>query len=303
MAAGALFSSKPLARPLCPTTPWAGRALLFLAHPRMRQRKRSKQVKLISTQSGELNRLTVIVYGDTGVGKTTSLKTLPVDKTFIGVGERGAIPLKDQAYPAMIFREWDDLRELLGLFLHPDEIKDPKTKKAIETTRILVIDSLSEISDLCIKQIIQVDRRALTKERTKNQSDKPDKIYEDQMTIEDWGIYKTRMLNLISAFCHLDVHVIFTCRANWPNDKNGNPTMRTPGLSGKAAIECGAHVGLLLHMEAAKDSEGKDVRMWQTFKTDAVLAKDESGKLDPFEETNWMTVFEKIIGTKKQEKK
>jgi hypothetical protein len=256
-------------------------------------------VKLASTKDSQLNLVRAIVYGDTGVGKTTSLGTLPEDKTLICVGERGLVPLRKRKYAVLAFSMWDDLRTILSHFLHPDEIEEKDTQAAVKKSRIVAIDSLSEISDLCMQQIVGVDRKALIQERTDKKTDKPPNIYEDLMGKEDWNLYRSRMLNLISAFCHLPVHVIFTCRANWPNDKNGNPAMRTPGLSGKAANECGAHVGLLLHMEAAKVN-GKDVRRWQTFKSDLILAKDESGALEPFEEADWMTVFAKIIGTRKQ---
>lgn len=260
-------------------------------------------MKLKSTKDSELSLVRAIVYGDTGVGKTTSLGTLPQDKTLICVGERGLVPLRKLKYSVLQFGAWDDLRTILHHFLHPDEIEEKDTQAAVKKARIVAIDSLSEISELCIRQIIEVDRKKLIAERTSNKRDTPEKIYEDQMTIDDWGTYKTRMLNLISAFGHLPVHVIFTCRANWPTDKNGNPTRRVPGLYGKSANECGGYVGLLLYMDATKDTEGKDVRVWQTAKSEFVSAKDESGALDPFEETNWMTIFEKIIGTKKEEKK
>lgn len=259
-------------------------------------------MKLASTQDNQLNLVRAIVYGDTGVGKTTSLGTLPQDKTIICVGERGLVPLRKRKYPVLQFSAWDDLRTILHHFLHPEEIEEKDTQAAVKKARIVAIDSLSEVSDLCMQQIVGVDRKALIQERTNKKTDKPPNIYEDLMGKEDWNLYRSRMLNLISAFCHLSVHVIFTCRANWPNDKNGNPAMRTPGLSGKSSTECGAHVGLLLHMEATK-VDGKDVRLWQTFKTDLVLAKDESGALEPFEETDWMTIFKKIIGNDKREKK
>jgi hypothetical protein len=260
-------------------------------------------VKLTSTQDRELNYLRALVYGDTGIGKTTSLGTLPNDRTTICIGERGAIPLRGMAYQVFQFDEWDDLRTILLYFRKPDEIKDEHIKKVVAATKILAFDGLSEISDICIRQIVTVDRKKLVRERTKERTDKPENIYEEQMAMEDWGLYRTRMLNLISAFCHLPLHIIFTCLAGWSKDKQGGDTIRSPNLSGKAARECGAYFDLLLHMESTEGGDGNDARVWRTANNSFVLAKDASGLLDELEPADWMKLFTKILGKKKEQTK
>ena len=119
--------------------------------------------------------------------------------------------------------------------------------------------------------------------------------------MEDWGLYKTRILNMINHFCHLPLHIIVTCRAKWSEDKQGRSVLRTPNLSGKSAYECAAYFDEVLHMEANEGEDGKPGRVWRTFNDGRVIAKDASGILDPLEETNWTKLFTKIL--KKDAKK
>lgn len=259
-------------------------------------------MKLASTQDQAMNKLRALVYGDTGIGKTTSLGTLPVDKTAICIGERGAVPLRKKQYSVFQIEGWEDLRVILAYFLNPDDIDGEEIKKVVQKTKILAFDGLSEISEMCMRQIVAVERKKLLTERTSGRSDKPENIYEDLMAMEDWQLYRNRMLNLISAFCHLPIHIIFTCLAGWSKDKQGGETIRSPNLSGKAARECGAYFDLVFHMESTGGDDGKETRVWRTANNGDVLAKDASGVLDELEPANWMTIFEKILGTGKEKK-
>lgn len=259
-------------------------------------------MKLASTQDQEMNKLRALVYGDTGIGKTTSLGTLPVDKTAICIGERGAVPLRKKKYSVFQIAEWEDLRVILSYFLNPDDIEDGETKKVVAKTKILAFDGLSEISEMCMRQIVAVERKRLLSDRSGGRTDKPENIYEDLMTMEDWQLYRNRILNLISAFCHLPVHIIFTCLAGWSKDKQGGETIRSPNLSGKAARECGAYFDLVFHMESTGSDDGKETRVWRTANNGDVLAKDASGVLDELEPANWMAIFKKILGTKEEKK-
>lgn len=244
------------------------------------------------TDSMEFNRVNALLGGDSGVGKTTSLGTLPVDKTFIAGSERGLIPLRQSGFHATQLREWNDVKELYNLFREPVVIDGDEIK-------ILAIDSLSAIADFCKSHIIHVDRKQITKERSGGKIDKPKGIHEDMMTMEDYGLLSTRLSSLISAFVNLDVHVIFTCLSEWKEDKQTGAQKCVPMLSGKLAFQCPAYFDLVLHMENQKDEDGTEQRVWRTFNDDKIFAKDASGVLDPFEEPNWTKVFGKILGGSK----
>jgi hypothetical protein len=255
-------------------------------------------MKLTTTDDQALTYIRALVYGNSGIGKTTSLRTLKpkADKVLICVSERGTIPLQNYTFKCLPLNSWDGVREIVSLFMAPDQIADAAIKEAVIACKILVIDGLSELHDQCIRHIVEVDKPALTTARGKGS--KAEKTHEDQMAIDDWGLYRSRMLNMISAFCHLPVHVIFTCLAAWSKDKMGGETFRTPNLSGKAAIECSRYFDLVFHMEATKDQDGNNMRVWRTQNDNMIIAKDSTGVLDVFEPADWMTVFTKILGPK-----
>jgi len=246
-------------------------------------------VKVTSVDDVALQTISALVHGDSGMGKTTSLKTLPPEKTVLAVSERSLIPLRGMKFLSVLQLEtWDDTRELYKMFTSADD-------ETFKQCKVLAIDSLSEISDMCIRQIVEVDRKLLVSGRTSGKSTAPKGIYEEQMGMEDWGLYRTRMTNLISALTHLPVHVIMTCLSAWSKDKDGGDTLRTPNLSGKVSRECAAHFDLVLYMESRKDAEGNPARVWRTFNDGRSIAKDASGKLDPYEETNWTKLYSKIL--------
>jgi len=248
-------------------------------------------MKLTSTQASNLTTISALLHGDSGIGKTTSALTLPSDRTLLAIGERGTLPLRNSDYPVLQFNNWSEMQDVYRLFAFPDKIEDASLKSVIQRTRILFIDSLSECSEMCMRHIVTVDRKKLTNERTKGQRDAPLGIYEDQMTIDDWGLYGNRIQNMMSVFTRLPIHVIFTSLSKWSTDKQGGETLRTPNLSGRMAQLCPAQFDLVLHMES--DSEGK--RTWRTFNDGNVIAKDASGVLDQFEEANWTKLFTKIL--------
>jgi len=253
-------------------------------------------------QDAALNTVSCLVYGDSGVGKTTSLRTLPQASTVVAVSERSAIPLRGTRFAGLLqLGDWEDVELLYTAFANPQSLIATELEgqiEAIENAKCLAIDSLSELSDMCIRHIVRVDRPEMCKERSKNRSTRPQNTYEDQMGLEDWGLYRTRMLNMISAFCHLPIHIVVTCLATWLKDKAGNDTFRTPNLGGKSSRECAAYFDCVLHMEG-RTTDGKPERVWRTATDGMIVAKDASGLLDPFEETDWSKLFGKLLNNGK----
>jgi len=249
-------------------------------------------MKLTTTKDRAVQYVRAIVHGDSGIGKTTSLRTLPADKTLIAAAERGLVPLRKSDYPVAIIESWDDVRELV----RSCQFEPCLPHLDGRVIRILAIDSLTEFSTLCMKQIIEVDRPKLIGERTGDKRKVPEKVYEDLMQMEDFNLYRNRMHAMLAALCHLPVHVVCTALTAWHEDKQTGSRLRTPAFPGKLATEAGAHFDLILHMISTKDAEGKDARAWQTFNDGLVIAKDSSGALDPYEATDWTQVFGKILG-------
>ena len=245
-------------------------------------------IKHTTTQDKGLSLVRALVYGDSGIGKTTSLNTLPEKQTAIVALERGLLPLRRSNFPVLSIDSWNDVRDIVRMFREPQTLGGHEIK-------ILAVDSVTEISEMCKRHIIEVERKALVSERTKGKSDKPTGIYDDMMTMEDWGAYGAKMMACISAFVHLPLHVVFTGLAAWKEDKQTGQQLRTIGVGGSLAQAIPAFFDLVLHMEASTDTEGNPVRVWRTATDGRVYAKDASGDLAMFEPANWTTLFRKIM--------
>ena len=156
---------------------------------------------------------------------------------------------------------------------------------------------------MCVRQIVTVDRKKLTLQRSKNKTDVPVGIYEQQMTMEDWGLYKTYLSAFISAVVQLPIHTVFTCLEQFKEDKITGEMLRIPALSGKLATECPKYFDIVCHMENTKDDAGNDLRVWRTANDGRTIAKDSTGRLDAFEETDWHKLITKALGTNGKVKK
>lgn len=244
-------------------------------------------MKFTKTNEQDVNYIAALLHGASGVGKTTSLGTLPEETTLIAVGERGVLPLRSKSFDVMKLDEWDDVRTMVRLF--------HKQEESILKYKTLAIDSLTEISEMCKKQIL-IDRRSVTKERTKGERETPEKIYDDQMTQEDWGIYKSRMSGFLSALCHLPINIVITSLSHWVNDKSSGENWLTPNLNGRLALECPAHFDLVAYMESVTDPDGINSRRFRFFEDQNVIAKDGSGvNLPNYMDPDWTMIFKTIF--------
>lgn len=246
-------------------------------------------MKRIKSTDRQASFVRALNHGDSGIGKTTSILTLPADKTFVAVSERGALPLRKKAYDVGLLESWEDCRELIV------EMRKEGGPP------ILVIDSLTECSELCKQHIVNVDRKSLMTERTGGKSQKAPGIYDDLMTMEDWNLYSSRMNGFLGAACRLPRHVIFMALSMRKENKKTGEQLVVPDVNGALAFECAAYFDLVVHMEnidtAKEDGTKVQSRIWRTANNGEVLAKDASGSLDVFEPTNWVSVFGKILGT------
>lgn len=262
--------------------------------------------QLTSSSAQDMTWLRVLLHGDSGIGKTTSLAQLPTKTTIIAGAERSLLPLRNKNFPTFKISTWADVRVLLGELQKPEEFRqkfiDAKLFKTseIDLPKCLCIDSLSILSAMAIENIVSVERVALMEQRTKGKSKAPPGVYEEQMTLEDWGVFLTKMRSMVCAFNRLPMHIIFTCLSQWTTDKKTGRVSLAPAISGKFSVEVSSHFDLVLHMEnmetAGDDGKTKEVRVWRTLNSDSVIAKDSSGVLEPFIETKWAPVFKSITG-------
>lgn len=252
-------------------------------------------MKRLKSTDRELTLIRALLHGDSGIGKTTSILTCPEDKTLVAISERGSLPLRKRNYDCAFLENWQDCRDLIKVVIEEAARENGK--------RILVIDSLTECSEFCKSQIVNVDRKALMKDRSGGKSDKPTGIYDDLMAMEDWNLYSSRMNGFLAAVCRLPMHVIVTALSLRKENKKTGEQIVSPDINGALAFECPAYFDVVMHMESAQQP-GEDgptsVRLWRTFNDGSVLAKDSSAALAPLEAANWTKVFGKILGTKEK---
>lgn len=257
-------------------------------------------MKLTTTGDPELNRVHALLYGNSGIGKTTSVKTLPEKGTLFATAEHDVLPLRKLNFPVIRFDCWNDIREVYKAIAAPTQTTDKALGQLAGQAKILVIDSLAQVSMQCMKHILYTERPAVVGERTENKRQSPKGIYEDVMTQEDWGLYGTLMLNLINAFNQLPIHTICLCPSAKPTaGQQRNCTYipdRIPAISGRSAEGCMQLFGLIMHMQPGKTEDGLDTRAWRTYNDGASEAKDSSGELDLFEPANWKYIFKKLLG-------
>lgn len=256
-------------------------------------------MKVTTTKDEQVNLVRALLYGDSGAGKTTSLGTLPEDRTLIIALERGLLPLRHRNYQVLQADSWEDLQEIHAAMTAGEVGGDGGLSfqiagEVIRGIRVLGIDSLSECNELCKKHILEVARPGLMHERTRGKSDKPEGVYDDQMTMEDWGALGRKMGAFISAMVHLPVHVVMTCLADWQEDKRTGVIHRVPALNGKLSLHCAAYFDLVMHMESIGEGEEAQ-RVWRTANDGQIIAKDSTGELPEFVAPDWRGVFGQIL--------
>ena len=253
-------------------------------------------MKLGKTSDAELTKISALLIGPSGIGKTTSLGTLPEVGTVIASSERGTLPLRSKNYDVLKIESWTDIRGTIMAFGNPQIVKDDAIRKVIESAKFLAIDSLSKCAELCMRHIIQEERPKLVTERSKGTRDTPPNVYDELMTQEDWGLFGSRMLNLMAAIGDLPLNTVTTCLEGWQNGKNDSVAKRTVNWSGKTWQKATACFDLVVHMETMAASDGSSTRAWRTVTDGEIEAKNGTGiALDEFEPTDWTALFQKIL--------
>jgi len=231
-----------------------------------------------TSQDKKLSYIKALVWGKSGVGKTTSILTLPQDKTVVVALERSLLPLRHKQYETWKVGSFEDMRDAYRLATKLDGDKS-----------VIVVDSLTEINELAKEHIVRTRRPQLLKSQDK----KLVGIYDEMMSQQDWGLLDRLMRGLLSAWVQLPCNIIFTALEAWTKNEDTGGLIRTPGMNGKLAQHCAAFFDLVLYMRA-EDTDDKPHRVWQTYADTETIAKDASGALNQVEEANWTKVFRKI---------
>lgn len=239
-----------------------------------------------STKDVESFNIRALIYGVSGIGKTSTALTLNPKETLIIDVEGGLLPLRGQDFDVVTVNSWD---ELLDVWM---ELRSQEKSKY----KTIFIDSLTEIAELAKIHIVTVERPDVR--------GKIDKIYNEQLDIKDWSLYTDKMRKMVRCFRDLEYNVIFTSLEETEKDEKTGALMFYPSLPGKKF----AHQSLPGFFDEvfrliSVDAEGKTERYFLTEVTERSFGKDRSGTLDRLEPLNWSNVFKKIKSKKENKEK
>jgi phage nucleotide-binding protein len=212
------------------------------------------------------NGVKVLVYGQSGVGKTSLVKTL--SNPIVLSAEGGLLSIQDSDLPFIEIRDMETLREAYTWMTKSDEANGFES---------VVLDSISEIAEVVLN---------FEKKMTKD----PRQAY---------GAMQDQMADIIRAFRDLPCrHVYMSAKLEKTQDETGR-VLYAPSMPGNKTSQALPYFfDEVLALRVEKDSEGVTQRALMCDSDGLWLAKDRSGKLEAWEAPDLGAIIAKI-GSKK----
>lgn len=234
-----------------------------------------------TTKNFKSDRLSILVYGQSGSGKTSVAATLP-GKVLIVNAENGLLSISSGKEMAVyditvdkdgkeLGREWR-FEKLLHLL---KEVLPGMTEKF----DWLVFDSLTEISQNVAEAL------------KKKYPDKSD-------SLKLWGEYNDLMVAFIKQLRdYRPFNILLLALDSIDKDDTGK---RFTGvdINGKVSSRVPALLDEVFYLKDFEGADGKKVKKLITSTYQNITAKDRSGKLDQFEDPNLSNIVAKINGVK-----
>lgn len=227
-------------------------------------------IKIQSTKDFGVDSIKAVVYGASGVGKTSLALTAP--KPIIISAEKGLLSLADHDLPYIETSSANQIDEA-----HKYLLKD----KEFQT---VIVDTISEISEVLLTNFL---------------------IHGDEVIAgplkdarQGYRMMADAMMPMIRKFRDIpNKHVIFIAKLEIKEDEENGIMMYRPMIPGQVIKNQLPFMfdGVWL-MDIVKDKDKKDVRVLQTGISRGKVAKDRSGKLDMFERPDLSHIFAKIKG-------
>lgn len=200
----------------------------------------------------------VIVYGDSGTGKTSLVKTLSEETTLIVSLEDGLLSVSDKSFDYVNAKTVSQIREIVN----SDELKKYKT---------IVIDSITELSQNTFLDL-------------KN------KYPEPKMAMRLWGDFSEQFSLLFKELRRLEKNVLAIALPREKEDEAGQ-LIKKPDVYGKSSDRIIAWFDECFYMFI--DKEGNRKFLTETAKN--TMAKDRSGKFEKVVDANIGEVFKTIL--------
>jgi hypothetical protein len=219
----------------------------------------------------------ILIFGQSGVGKTYAASTLQGFKPLLISAESGVLSLRNFKIPMIDIAKDDD-----G---NPIDMKDRIArlhkiftflKEGKHDFDTVYLDSLTEVNQ-CLM--------AYLKHKYPDRKD----------SLLMYGENAELMMKIVKEFRDLKYNVIITALASVEKDDIGRRFI-APDVIGKFSQALPQLFDEVFYLHAKLEEEGKVVRKFQTFPTENIMAKDRSGTLEPFEEVNLSKIIKKIKG-------
>jgi phage nucleotide-binding protein len=210
------------------------------------------------------NGVKLVVYGASGSGKTSLIKTLP--KPVVLSAEGGLLSIQDADIP---FIEITSMEELQEAYMW---CRDSEEAKEFET---IALDSISEVAEVVLNHELKTNKDGRAA----------------------YGELNTQMTGLIRAFRDLpSKHVYFSAKLEKSQDEMGK-LLYNPSMPGKSLTQSLPYFfDEVLALRVERDSDGINQRAIMCDTDGLWLAKDRSGKLEPWEAPDLGEIIRKIGG-------
>ena len=220
-------------------------------------------MQIKSTRESHASGVKLLVYGQSGAGKTSLIPTLP--KPLIISAEGGLLSIADSDLPFVEVNSLNALGEVYAWLTGSDEAAQFES---------VALDSISEIAEVI-----------LTSEKAANKD--PRKAYGEMQDV---------MAAMIRSFRDLPKHVYFSAKLEKSQDEMGR-ILYAPSMPGqKLGQLLPYYFDEVLALRVERDAEGNTVRTLQAQPDGLWAAKDRSGKLDPYNAPDLGQIINTIRG-------
>jgi hypothetical protein len=229
----------------------------------------------ITTAGNAERRVKLLIYGDSGIGKTVfagSATDVPEMRDVLVIDAEGGTESLVRTYPGCDVVRVRRMKEIWPIY---DELH-----RGTHSYGTVVLDSLSEFQKYDLYEILETGSQ-----------ERPGKVDPDVAGIREWGVTLEHMRKLVRLFRDLPMNTIYTALVNYMKDPRTGMYIKNPGLQGRAAAELPAFPDIVLYYFTKEvgtgeyGQDGKEImtekRIAQSKRTSTVAAKDRTGLLPP----------------------
>lgn len=222
----------------------------------------------LTTTDARIQHVNILVYGESGIGKTTLCATAP--NPLIISAEGGLMSLRKFKIPVFEISKRDDCDEIY------DWLKLSAEAKKFDT---ICLDSLSEIAEVLLS-----DEKAVNKD-----------------TRAAYGTMADEMAILVRGFRDLPKHVYMTAKLKRIIDDTSGAVTFAPSMPGKVMLDALPYLyDEVFAMRYGQLQDGTKYRYLQTAGDRQYPAKDRSGTLRPVERPHLGHVISTMLAVEEE---